>query len=288
MNVEYKLSSYRGYMEVTRPFNSIFLMLITLFTPFIIGTTLNTLEIVQLLFATLSFGLISAGAYALNDYYDIEIDRINKPTRVLPNKVIPPKKARSFGIFLSMLGILISSLVSFIVLFILCVYALILFLYNKKYKKTLFKNPIIGVACSISVIVGGAISGTLNYVSILLIIFIVMTTTSREIYKDIEDIKGDKKLGVFTLPLVKSSEFAFLISSMLLTVVVFLSPIFYFLGFMSLNYVLIILFVNLLFIYCILNPIFKLTNSNKDASKLQKICKIAMMMAFIGLILGRI
>ncbi len=288
MRLEHKLSSYKYYIGVTRPSNSVFLMFITLFTPFIIGAILNTLETIKLFLAALSFGLISAGAYALNDYYDIEIDKINKPTKVIPNKVVPANKVKSLGIFLSIAGVLISSLTSILVIFVLSVYLLILFFYNKKYKKTLLKNVIIGFACSTSVIVGVVISGALNYVSILLMIFIVITTISREIYKDIEDIKGDKNSGVFTIPLIKSSEFAFLISSLLLTIVVFSSPIFYFLGFMELNYIIIVLFVNLLFLYCILNPILNSRDRNIDASKLQKVCKLAMVVAFVGLILGRI
>lgn len=50
---------------------------------------------------------LSAAAMILNDYFDIEIDKINQPKRPIPNGEIKPKVALTVGIILIILGILL-------------------------------------------------------------------------------------------------------------------------------------------------------------------------------------
>ena len=234
-----KLSGCIGYIEVLRPINTAFLMLITVFTPHIIGVTLTDLQRLSLIFVTISFGLVSAGAYALNDYYDVEIDKINKPYKPIPRGAVSSAKVRDLGILLTVAGVLVSlfSLVFGTILpfLSLCAYTTLLALYNKKYKKSILKNVLIGVACSFSVVVGAAVAQSVNFISILVIIFIFLTTIARELYKDIEDLRGDRALKIHTLPSLLGPQTSALLASGFLAVVIALSPLLYLLGFMNLK-----------------------------------------------------
>jgi len=49
---------------------------------------------------------LSASAMVLNDYFDIEVDKINDPKRPIPSGEITPKQALTFGIILIAIGIL--------------------------------------------------------------------------------------------------------------------------------------------------------------------------------------
>ena len=51
---------------------------------------------------------LSASAMVLNDYFDIEVDKINDPNRPIPSGKITPKQALTFGIILIVIGILMS------------------------------------------------------------------------------------------------------------------------------------------------------------------------------------
>lgn len=51
---------------------------------------------------------LSASAMVLNDYFDIEVDKINDPKRPIPSGEITPKQALTFGIILIAIGILMS------------------------------------------------------------------------------------------------------------------------------------------------------------------------------------
>lgn len=248
-----KLSRYVGYMEVTRPLNTAFLMLITALTPHIIGATLSDLQMTSLTLAALSLGLISAGAYALNDYHDVEIDKINVPYRSIPRGAVSVAEVKKLGSSLTGVGVLISWFVTIPAPLILCTYTILLLLYNKKYKKSIFKNLLIGVACGFSVLVGTVVAQTVNLISILFMIFIVITTIARELYKDIEDLEGDRYLNIHTIPSRLGPGVATLIASGLLAIVVVFSPMFYLFGFMNSKYLLIVLSADLIFLYCIVS-----------------------------------
>src|ERR1700761_9848130 len=68
----------------------------------------------QLLFYLLSLSsiLIAAAGYIINDYFDLNIDRVNKPDKLVVEKVIKRRSAILWHWFLSGLGVLLSLFVS--------------------------------------------------------------------------------------------------------------------------------------------------------------------------------
>lgn len=55
--------------------------------------------------AALAAGCIAAGGYVINDVFDLEIDRINRPNRVLPSRQLTPTQASRYSIVLLIIGI---------------------------------------------------------------------------------------------------------------------------------------------------------------------------------------
>ena len=79
------MKTITGYIQLTRPVN----LLIALLSIFIGGFVTGTIHpLLKLLLASFSGMLVAAGANSINDYYDLEIDRINKPKRPLPSGLI--------------------------------------------------------------------------------------------------------------------------------------------------------------------------------------------------------
>ena len=76
-----------NYFKITRFQNN----LITFASVILGGLSGEVASWSKLVIAAFSASFISAGGYSLNDYFDLEIDRINRPKRVLPKGDISPK-----------------------------------------------------------------------------------------------------------------------------------------------------------------------------------------------------
>lgn len=173
--------------------------------------------------------LIAAGGYVINDYFDVKIDRINRPDQVIVTRTIPKDTAFRLSICLSAIG-----LVAGIVAAILCrswtlgilfgIAPGLLWFYSSGYKRQfLVGNLIIALlaACPPLIIAfanigyahklydrfGDIVSQTPLAHSLLMwlggfALFAFITTWIREIIKDLQDQIGDAELECHTLPVV--------------------------------------------------------------------------------------
>ncbi|DAC72440.1 MAG TPA: prenyltransferase [Thermoplasmata archaeon] len=172
------------------------------------GNTNLPLLNVFLTFFTALF--LEASTFALNDYYDLEIDRINKRTdRPLIRGDISPKTALYFFYLLFPLGLLCSFFVNMTCFIIALITALISVLYDVKLKKIkLVGNFYIAYIMAIPFIFGGAAVlgnnafslGTINPVIYIIALIAFLTGAGREIMKDVMDFEGDKTMGVKSFP----------------------------------------------------------------------------------------
>ena len=69
------------------------------------------------LFGFLSVFLISASILVMNDYFDVETDKINAPHRPIPSKLVTPNEALYFSLLLLFTGIILSYLINVSVTF---------------------------------------------------------------------------------------------------------------------------------------------------------------------------
>lgn len=195
--------------------------LISSFTDFQLATT-------HFVFLALSVLCISAGGYIINDIYDLEADKINKPSKIYIGESFSIVKARFNYVLLNVLGLFFGIYISikeesieFSFFFIAT--AILLFLYSRFFKRiVLLGNVLISVLVGLPILLVylfetieisrhdsflEVLANIFNNVDIYILVlyytfFSFLTTLIREIIKDIEDINGDYCMQMKTLPIL--------------------------------------------------------------------------------------
>ena len=195
-------SFIESLLKLTRFGNLIIIALTQYFTAgFLIG--MHTLNDVNLFFLSLSTVLIAAGGYIINDYYDVKIDYINKPDRVVIGKSITRRYAILFHIALSVAGIVIGFYLSWKIGGVNVLSVFLLWLYSNTLKRLPFVgNLTVAFLTGLAVIIVDLFYGKDNSLVLIYALFAFFMTLVREVIKDMEDLKGDNSFGCKTLPIV--------------------------------------------------------------------------------------
>lgn len=146
---------------------------------------------------------ISAGAFAINDYFDIKVDKENKKMRPLVTGEIKPVTALYVTAFSMALGIFASFFINIYCFAIALFFALMSLLYSYRLKETLFLgNAYIALSMVIPFIFGSYVVNSSPGTAVIVISVIVFASgLAREIHGTIRDYQGDKKIrNVKTLP----------------------------------------------------------------------------------------
>ncbi len=179
-----------------------------------------------LLFAWLSAAsvLIAAAGYIINDYFDLNIDQVNKPDAIIIQKYIRRRWAIGWHLGLSAAGMVITAVVSYKIrnwvigpLNLAAVFLLVFYSTTFK-KKFLIGNIIISLLTAWVVFVlylseldvqrftqDAAYHVAMTKVFQLAVLyggFAFIISLVREVIKDMEDIRGDEKYGCRTVPIV--------------------------------------------------------------------------------------
>lgn len=171
------------------------------------GEKFPPLDKLILTFCTALF--LEASTFALNDYYDLEIDKKNRRNdRPLVRGDLSPKTALYLFFILFPLGIICSFFVNLTCFLIAFITAFLAIVYDAKLKKVkLVGNFYIAYVMAIPFIFGGAAVTENNtiFFDISPVIYIValiafLTGIGREIMKDVMDFEGDKEKGVRSFP----------------------------------------------------------------------------------------
>ncbi|MDP4290057.1 MAG: geranylgeranylglycerol-phosphate geranylgeranyltransferase [Bacteroidota bacterium] len=173
----------------------------------------------------LSVCMIASGGNIINDYFDYQIDLINKPDKMVIDKMIPKETAMSGYMVLTFAGIAGGFLTGFLIGiykigFFFGFGALMLYWYSEKFKrKLLVGNLMIALLAFLfivllwlveffalrnsagSFVVAFPSSLKINMIMGIYAVFAFLTTLIREIIKDAEDVEGDQKNGCRTLPI---------------------------------------------------------------------------------------
>lgn len=194
---------------------------------------------------------ISTSALILNDYFDIETDKINRPRRPLPSGIIKPSEVIVLWIITSIIGFVVAFQIGYIALFMAILFWVIGFLYNWKFKRVgLFGNLMVSCSVAITFIFGGIIVG--NPWNIILWIFAFIAffiDLGEEIASDAFDIIGDEKINSKSIAINMGMDNALKISSVLFGIVIFISFIPIFLGFLEWYYQITILIIDIIIIF---------------------------------------
>lgn len=246
-------NSLKHYVKLARPANIglvTFVVLITsaFFEPYP--------PVWRVLLAVICVVFITAGGNALNDIYDVEIDRINKPKRPLPAGLISVAGARGFMVAMFIFGNLAALFLGFwpFVISVLIVTPLLYWYARHLRNVALVGNITVAFLSSMTFIFAAIAFGDISagYVPA---IYCFMLSLIREIVKDLEDLDGDKANDSKTLPVsIGENSTRVLVAIMILFFLPFL-PLpyvaglygkwFFFIGFIGVGIPLIIMMIQL-------------------------------------------
>jgi 4-hydroxybenzoate polyprenyltransferase len=170
----------------------------------------------KLFILTSSTLFIAAAGYIINDYYDIKIDYINKPERVVIGKGIPRRFAILFHTLFSLAGIALGFYLGWRIALINFLSAFLLWWYSNNLKRLPFVgNFSIALLTGTSIYLIALLYGGDDTLIIIYSSFAFFMTLVREIIKDMEDLKGDSTFGCKTLPIIwgfrKTKQFLYVV-----------------------------------------------------------------------------
>ncbi|WP_345168341.1 geranylgeranylglycerol-phosphate geranylgeranyltransferase [Nibribacter koreensis] len=153
-----------------------------------------------LLLATFCIG---ASGYIINDYYDLKIDRINKPERIIVGKGLTRRKAMMLHLYLSLASVTLGTLLGWRIGLVYLGTGLLLWGYSAQLKKRmLVGNMTVALLAAAMVLVVPLQAGQPSLAAWAYGIFAFLMTLIREIVKDMEDVQGDASFRCETLPIV--------------------------------------------------------------------------------------
>lgn len=184
----------KGYLTLCRPPN-----LPTAAADILAGLALggffnaqnNVWDGALLVFASI---LLYAGGVVLNDVFDYELDKKERPERPIPSGIITLGKAKVFGFSLLIIGISFASLVTLHSFIIAIVLAMAILLYDTLAKKNVFLGPLnMGTCRGLNLLLGMSCCGHFEnwmYCLIPLLFIYAVTMISRG------EVHGDNKKNI--------------------------------------------------------------------------------------------
>jgi 4-hydroxybenzoate polyprenyltransferase len=268
-----------------------------LFEPFDVLTTLSTLNFVLLVTTTLC---IAAAGNIINDIYDVDTDMVNKPDALVIGKQISENLAYNLFFALNVIGIGLGLYVShrigkseFFSIFVII--SIALYVYSSYLKGTvLLGNLLISFLVAMSILIvaifdllPAIIPQTrdlqMTFFGIVMdyALFAFLVNLVREIIKDIQDVDGDYKAGMNTLPIVigreRTNKIAFAVSMLPIGAVIYFIVTYLYTQQIAIGYFLVFVIAPL--IYCTIK-IF----SAEHVKHYQHISTVYKLTLFLGLL----
>lgn len=193
-------------------------------------------------FLVLATVFITAGGYAINDYFDRKIDRVNKPETQIVGALIYPRHAMAYHLAFTILGVILGTWVALKAgeLYLSLVFFIVsglLWFYSTSYKhELLFGNVVVALLTSLVPFIvllfelpllARNYGANINFILPVLMkwvlgfsLFAFLVNLIREIVKDAEDFEGDQAYGKKTIPVAWGLGAARLISLALIALTV--------------------------------------------------------------------
>ena len=179
-----------------------------------------------LLLLSIAIVLIAAGGYVINDYFDVKIDRINRPDEVIVTRSVSKPAAMRLSVALSGIGVLCGLTVavllrSWTIGSIMILVPGLLWFYSSSYKRLFMVGnltiALLAAMTPMMVAIANVAQLQLLYATILpytnlvhdlyawlggFALFAFLLTWIREIVKDMQDQMGDRELECHSMPVV--------------------------------------------------------------------------------------
>jgi len=250
-----------------------------------------------------SFLFLAAAGYIINDIYDLESDKINKPNQVIIGNNISESLALKLYIIFNVIGLGLAYYLSYTINHL--VYALLflgtafcLLKYAQSWKNIFFiKNILVAFLVSLSILILGLYDiipginnqNIINQVAIFKIItyyfiFSFLINFLREIIKDIEDVKGDEKRNIQSfitkIGLNKTRNIIYLLNGMLMLFLCFFIFKYFTFNYLALTYMIVFLIIPTIIYFMA----FIKAKTKKNYSIITQLLKLIMIFGILSII----
>lgn len=229
---------------------------------------------------------ISSFSMTTNDYYDVEVDRINTPDRPIPSGLVSLGQAKVFALLFLAAGLLFALMTTPLHFGIASAFAGVAWIYNYWGKRHgVIGNLLVALSISIPYAYGGLAVGLGND---LLIMFLSLTTfiaaTGREVVKGISDVEGDKIRKIVSLARSRGIRIAAWVGALLFLAAVASSLLPIITSTVGEIYAILILVPDGIFIYAAIALLRR--NTAPMALRIKKTALIGMLAGLLAFILG--
>lgn len=224
------LYSLIGMLSVMRGYNILVLVIAQYLASIFILSPKQSLESVLLdfhLFITVfATSLVIAAGYIINNFYDSDMDMINKPLKTTIDNFVSQKTKLKTYFTLNTIGFLLGFIVSWRAALFFAVYIFLIWFYSHKLKK----YPVIGLLASsllamLPFFVVFVYHKNFSEIIFTHAAFLFFIITIRELVKDLEGIKGAFVSDYQTIPVKYGERFTKLLISVI--VVLSFNPIYF-------------------------------------------------------------
>lgn len=267
----------KQWIKIIRPVNGLMGFIATWISG-IIGVGLSISHyIIPVLVASITVFLVTSAGNIVNDIVDVESDRVNHPRRPLVQGTITRAQARAASVAMFVVAVVLTLAFVSILAFIVAAFAEILLVsYELSLKKKGFPGNI-----SVSLLVGlififGGIAVNSTFKMLILFVMATLANLSREVIKDIEDMKGD--VDRITLPRKYGTGVAAAIAIISVSIAVIFSILPYYMRIFAWPYLVVVAVSDAMFILSaarISNPHFS-----------QNVSKFAMIIGLVSFTIG--
>ena len=237
---------------------------------------------IDLFVLSLSTVCIAAAGYIINDYFDVKIDIVNKPERVVVGRYLKRRWAMGAHQVLNVVGAALGLIVSPYI-FIINVFSItLLWFYSERYKRLPFiGNFIVSLLTGLTLLILTVHYPTNRHLVFIYAVFSFFISLIREVVKDMEDIRGDEAHGCRTLPIIwgirRTKTFLYSV------IVVFVLTLFVMARALQ-NNLLTLLFLLLLIPIALLVMRLSQADTRRDFKEISGLCKIIMLLGLITMI----
>jgi geranylgeranylglycerol-phosphate geranylgeranyltransferase len=276
-----RVETVRGLFELTRAGNAVAAGVLT-FTGAFVAAGLDA-RFVPVAAAVVATVFATAAGNAINDYFDRDIDRLNRPDRPIPRGAVTARGALVFSVAL-FLGAVVAVLALPLAAIALAVVNLLALLAYTELFKGLpaVGNVVVGYLTGSTFLFGAAAVERLgDPATFVLFALAALSTVTREIVKDVEDVEGDREEGLRTLPIVVGEGPALRAGAVVIVIAVAASAVPYLMGTFGVVYLALVIPADGLLLAATVR-------SFSDASTAQRRLKRGMFLATGAFIVGRI
>ena len=273
-------AALRGFVELTRPGNVVAAGVLTFTGSFVASgfgaaATPVAAAVAATIFAT-------AAGNAVNDYFDRDVDRVNRPDRPIPRGAVTARAGGAFSGLLFLGAVVAAVTLPITAIAIAVANLLALVVYTKLFKGLPgVGNVVVAYLTGSTFLFGGAAVGQVTSPAVaVLFALAALATLSRELIKDVEDIAGDRAEGLRTLPIVAGESAALRVGAAVLAVAVAASAVPYLMGTFGLVYVAVVLPADVVMLDAV-------RRSFADPGTAQRRLKRGMFLAAVAFIVGR-